>query len=92
MNNTVHTGLFIVFIAPLSLISPSVCNLKRGEDRRSITAPPNNPELERAVLSAVIRLNGRNLDSLLSILKSPDYFYSPVHQDHWQTMMAMHRD
>ncbi|WP_051295006.1 replicative DNA helicase [Maridesulfovibrio bastinii] len=58
----------------------------------SITAPPNNPELERAVLSAVIRLNGRNLDSLLSILKSPDYFYSPVHQALWQTMMAMHRD
>lgn len=58
----------------------------------NMVAPPNNLELERAVLSAVLRDNGRNLDDLIPILKSPDHFYSPVHHSIWQTMLAMHRD
>lgn len=58
----------------------------------NMTAPPNNLDLERAVLGAVLRDNGRNVDSLLPILKTPDHFYSPVHQAIWQTMVAMHRD
>ena len=56
------------------------------------SAPPNNLELERAVISAVLRTNGRNIDSLLPIIKSPEYFYSPVHQNIWQTFLAMHRE
>ncbi|MBI9110345.1 replicative DNA helicase [Maridesulfovibrio ferrireducens] len=55
-------------------------------------SPPNNLELERAVISAVLRTNGRNIDSLLPILKSPEYFYSPIHQNIWQTFLAMHRE
>ncbi len=58
----------------------------------STLAPPNNLELERAVLGAVLRSSGQNIDSLLPILKSPDHFYSPVHQDLWRTILAMHRD
>lgn len=58
----------------------------------NMTAPPNNLDLERAVLGAVLRDSGRNVDSLLPILKTPDHFYSPVHQAIWQTMVAMHRD
>ncbi|WP_319780038.1 replicative DNA helicase [Maridesulfovibrio sp.] len=58
----------------------------------SNAAPPNNMELERAVLSAVIRDNGRNVDDLLPILKTPDHFYSPVHQAIWQTVLALYRE
>ncbi|WP_085097909.1 DnaB-like helicase N-terminal domain-containing protein [Desulfovibrio gilichinskyi] len=58
----------------------------------STLAPPNNLELERAALGAVLRSSGQNIDSLLPILKSPDHFYSPVHQDLWRTILAMHRD
>ncbi|WP_419783562.1 replicative DNA helicase [Maridesulfovibrio sp.] len=58
----------------------------------NMSAPPNNMELERAVLSAVIRDNGRNVDDLLPILKTPDHFYSPVHQNIWQTVLALHRE
>ena len=36
----------------------------------STNFPPNNLELERAVLGAVLRSSGQNIDSQLSILKS----------------------
>ena len=55
------------------------------------SAPPNNPELERAILSAVLRTNGQNIDSLIPIIKSADYFYSTVHRNIWNTFLAMHR-
>ncbi|WP_432736516.1 replicative DNA helicase [Maridesulfovibrio sp. FT414] len=58
----------------------------------NMSAPPNNMELERALLGAVIRDNGRNVDDLIPILKTPDHFYSPVHQNIWQTILAMHRE
>lgn len=51
--------------------------------------PPQAPELEQLVLGAIM-LESDKLTDVISILRSPDYFYKSEHQKIYETILLMH--